>query len=149
MTRRQHPLSFQQIRAAKRLGAATLTEAEVRVIKTKLAEGATPRELAEVYQVGLETIRRIKRGDSWAWVEGEAQEERLIPLTPELAAKAQASQEKLLRRLGMQAPERVVETEAGIERLAREVQRAGEPDKLLEELGGSDGKDEGTTGSGR
>lgn len=143
MTRRQHRLSFNQVRQLKRLGSATLTEAEVRIIKQKLAEGMSPRELAEVYQVCLETVRRIRRGDSWAWVQGEApsEEPALAPLTPELEAKIAASQAEMMKRFGLQVPERTVETEAGIERLAREVQRAQEPDRLLDELEGGS-KDE-------
>lgn len=155
MTRRTHRLSFQQARALKRTGAATLTEDEVRVIKQKLAEGATPRLLASVYMVGIETIRRIRRGESWAWIEERSGEEDL-PLPPAQSGEAEriaASQAELMRRLGMPLLEQTAESPDGIERLAREVQRAQEPDRLLDQLGkqesgGSNAQDNGTTGSG-
>jgi hypothetical protein len=52
-----------------RTGHATLNEQTVALIKARLKQGVSARQLAQVNEVGLETIRRIGRGDTWAWVE--------------------------------------------------------------------------------
>ena len=49
-----------------------LSEADVARIRRLIAEGAQDRHLALQYQVSLWTIRAIKRGDTWGWVEPEA-----------------------------------------------------------------------------
>ena len=49
----------------------SLTISEVAAIKRRLLEGASSRQLASVYEVGLQTIRRIARGETWADVEPE------------------------------------------------------------------------------
>lgn len=52
----------------KRLGNATLEVDDVLYIKEELQKGVSPRQLAELFEVGTETIRRIARGESWGWV---------------------------------------------------------------------------------
>lgn len=91
----------------QRTGSATLTAEEVRVIKRLLREAREgygdgrylgPRAIAQMYQVGTETIRRIDRGDTWGWL--EAEERPLVEMTPGLIEAAKKSGEELLRRLG-------------------------------------------------
>ena len=52
-----------------RTGNAALSEGQVAHIKVLLQKGISAREIAQANDVGLETIRRIGRGDTWAWVE--------------------------------------------------------------------------------
>jgi hypothetical protein len=133
-------LPFQQARAIKRTAGAILTEAEVRVIKRELARSVPARTLSQIYMVGLETIRRIARGDTWAWVGEEPETDinaSLPDLPPEHEARMKAAQQELLRLHRLeQVPQR-----AGLERLEREIEKAKEPERLLEELkGGEDGR---------
>jgi hypothetical protein len=87
----------------KRTAAATLNEREVARIKRLFKEGWTPRQVAEAYLVGIETARRIRREESWAWVEAEGEAEQRAeaaaraPASPELEARIKASQDKLLQ----------------------------------------------------
>lgn len=46
-----------------------LTEGEVRTIRKELGKGTTAGELARVYTVSAETIRRIGRWETWNWLE--------------------------------------------------------------------------------
>jgi len=46
-------------------GNAVLTVDEIRRIKRDLIEGVPRKRLAQRYEVGLETISRIARGDTW------------------------------------------------------------------------------------
>jgi hypothetical protein len=46
----------------------SLSEDQVARIKHRLYRGTPARNLAEEYGVGVETIRRIGRGDTWGWV---------------------------------------------------------------------------------
>lgn len=59
----------QQGRSRQRIAGAALTTREVAGIKVRLSRGDSPRLIAQDYDVGTETIRRIGRGETWAWVE--------------------------------------------------------------------------------
>lgn len=95
-------------------GAAVLTEAQVRVIRQKsVEEGMSAPQLARIYRVSAETIRRILRGETWNWLDDEprAIQQRVedTPLpesTPETRAAAAASFARLQAKLagGAQAP---------------------------------------------
>lgn len=54
---------------SSRTGNAILNETRVRHIKKLLAQGISVREIAEAEDIGTESIRRIRRGDAWKWVE--------------------------------------------------------------------------------
>lgn len=139
---------FKQARNAKRTAAAILTEAEVRVIKTKLAEGMDRRDLANIYQVAKETIARIDRGDTWGWVkaqgaitQSELDEQIMLatPLTEEEKAKVAASQAKLFAMLKDHKP--VAESTEDEERdkriaarYAAEAEKYLKPGKALDEF---------------
>lgn len=45
-----------------------LTREQVLLIKQGLAKGQPRRLLAELFGVGIETISRIDRGDTWGWL---------------------------------------------------------------------------------
>jgi hypothetical protein len=49
--------------------AHTLSEAQVREIKAKLADNHQMKPLAREYGVTRSTIRKIARGETWKWVE--------------------------------------------------------------------------------
>ena len=77
-----------------------LIEAEVRHIRKLLVEGMSPREIAQAYNVGLETIRRIDRRDTWAWLDQE-----VTPKLPSTSPEAdQAAQDSLTRLLALGVP---------------------------------------------
>ena len=84
-------------------GNAKITEESVRALR-QLAGRHTPKELARIYGLGLETVRRILRRDTWAWVEDIMPEldavRNLEPLTQAEAAQAQASLERVLAATG-------------------------------------------------
>lgn len=88
---------------ASKLANAQLTEREVRLIRAALARGAKPKALAELYGTGVETIRRIGRRETWAWVTDEFRPEEaeataelaLPPKTEETEAAAAASLARL------------------------------------------------------
>jgi len=138
-----------------RSARAELTEAAVRGIRSKAALGASVRQLAEEYDVGFETVRRILRWETWRWVDEEGPGFVAPPIDPATIA---ASQERFLEKLraaGLEVPvaasqptgpaptlEEALKAQAlreeaagspGLERLAREQAR---PDALLEELTG-------------
>ena len=50
---------------------ATLTVQQVAVIKLRLQQGMSARVIATAHDVGLETIRRIARGETWRNVEAD------------------------------------------------------------------------------
>ena len=75
---------------------ASLSEDEVRLIRRLGDSGEqTPRELAAFFSVGLETIRRILRRDTWSWLSQE-------PLS--------ASADKDLEELANESAQRLLET---------------------------------------
>lgn len=80
-----------------RTANASLSEDEVRTIRRLGSSGEkTVREMAEFYQVGRETIRRIIRRETWDWIKdyplseaaerdlNEAAEESALRLAKEL-----------------------------------------------------------------
>ena len=109
---------------------ASLTEAAVRSIRRRHTQGeASVKDLAREYGLGAETIRRILRWETWAWV-GEAgpgaPAEAWAPRPEDLAA----SQARLLA-LASGAP-----TGAGLARLQQEAAVAGRGGRLVDELAG-------------
>lgn len=48
---------------------ARLTEAEVRMIKTRLYTGESAPSISRDFYVSTETIRRIARGETWSWLD--------------------------------------------------------------------------------
>lgn len=58
---------FTKGKTASRTGNAVLKDADIRRIR-ELAKTHTTRDLSEAYNVGMETIRKIVRRDSWKWV---------------------------------------------------------------------------------
>lgn len=95
--------------------SAKLTIPEVAKIKRNLLDGFAIRDIAEAYMLGFETIRRIKRGETWGDVAAEPKPgdlpavEDLPPISPELAAEAKASQERMLRLLSEATRERQIQ----------------------------------------
>lgn len=49
---------------------ATLTEEDVFMIRERAAGGMPAKKLAEFFNVGVETVRRVIRRETWAWVGG-------------------------------------------------------------------------------
>lgn len=138
---------FEYARMRKRTAGATLTEPEVRIIKAKLQEGISPRALAGIYQVGIETVRRIDRGETWAWVKLEEGirtsdliEEQMAanPPSEELKAKAAASQAAFLAKMQGKIPQVTgedAEREQRVaERFQQEANRYLKPGKDLDEF---------------
>lgn len=92
---------------ASRVSGASLTEARVRAIRKQLAEGISPRFLADMYDTSVETIRRVGRRESWAWVKDDiempldAMEQLLsTPASPEMERAAAESERKFKERYG-------------------------------------------------
>ena len=118
-----------------------LIEAEVRHIRKLLVEGMSPREIAQAYNVGLETIRRIDRRDTWAWLDQE-----VPPKLPSTSPEAdQAAQDSLTRLLALGVPITKVDPQAerGTSLLDKMLQEAGndkaerdKPEKELDKLVG-------------
>lgn len=84
----------------KRLASATLTENEVRGIKLRLSRNESPREIAADHQVGVETIRRIARGETWYWVDTPVDLDSPPSGPPPSEAEIEASQARLMTLLG-------------------------------------------------
>ena len=89
-----------------RRGNARLEDHEVIRILERLKHGHSPRAIARDYGVGMETIRKIGRGDTYAWVtppapEITSQERQEIEsaIDPEMQIRAQASLAKLQAQL--------------------------------------------------
>ena len=49
-------------------GNVKLDEETVRAIRRAKEQGMSAKTIAQQLNVGLETIRRVLRGDTWAWV---------------------------------------------------------------------------------
>ena len=87
-------------RMRQRTAGAVLTEQEVARIKLNIKQGGIPlREIAQAYGVALDTIRRIARGDSWAWVLAEDEQAIMPGATAESKQAAAESQARLMARL--------------------------------------------------
>lgn len=79
-----------------------MTEAQVRSIRQLLKEGATPKELGEIHQLSVETIRRIGRRESWAWVADHIPAPTLATLdqpAQALSPSEQVEADEILQRL--------------------------------------------------
>lgn len=91
-----------------RIARAELTEAAVRGIRLKYAQGASVRELVQEYDVGFETIRRIIRWETWRWVsdEGPGGIAAPSPVVPKELSKEDmaASLARTLALAGMSLP---------------------------------------------
>lgn len=81
-----------------RTARAELTEAAVRGIRSKAALGASVRKLAQEYDIGFETIRRILRWETWRWVseEGEGSVYKPVEVSPEQIAASEARFRRLI-----------------------------------------------------
>lgn len=85
-----------------RVTNGVLTESEVAQIKWNLQQGlSTPREIAQAYGVGTETIRRIDRGDTWAHVQAlpPDQAQSAAPASEISEEEIEASKQRLLEKL--------------------------------------------------
>lgn len=82
----------------RRVTNTNFTEADVARIKRNLSLGFSTRELAQANGCAIETIRKIARGDTWAWVEAERGEApaKAPPPTPDVIAESQARLQRLL-----------------------------------------------------
>ena len=58
----------------RRTANTGLTEGSVRIIRNRAAQGVPVRVLATEFDIGLETVRRIIRHDTWAWVDTTSDE---------------------------------------------------------------------------
>ena len=85
---------------------ASLNEAAVRGIRLRAAQGVSPRELSNAYNVGVETIRRVIRWETWRWVgELETAEGQPVPLEQVALPKdfdAAASLARVRARAGLE-----------------------------------------------
>ena len=84
----------------RRRAAAVFSDEEVRQIRAALSSGQTRKELARLYGVGVETIARLARGDTYGWVDGSSQGEvgQQIPFMTE--EEREESLRKLQELLG-------------------------------------------------
>ena len=80
---------------------STLTAANVRTIRRQLAAGMTPRQVASAHGVSQETIRSIRRGESFAWVADTA---AATQLNIDAAALARATARVTLAKSRHSAP---------------------------------------------
>ena len=101
---------------------ALLTEADVRRIR-RLAPTTPTRQLADDFGIGLETVRRIVRWDTWRWVSEDEAPARELSL-----AEIEASKARFLEKMGLPS--------LGLTRLQAEVAKLHKGDDLLGELGG-------------
>lgn len=119
------------------MAGAILTEADVRVIKLRLKqyheghpEGDSPRTLAQVHGVAIDTIRRIDREEAWAWVDPMITEDELTAtVTPEMEALAFAGFDKVLKAQAEQDARK-----AATQKMLNDIQKVPVGEKLLEEL---------------
>lgn len=87
------------------MGNAQLTETQVRVIRRALEENTqTVRELADMYRLSAETVRRIGRRETWGWLPDEDIRDLTLQLDPVQDAKAAASLAKVLQAQPVQRP---------------------------------------------
>jgi hypothetical protein len=116
-------LSSEEVLWRQRTQTGRLTPMEVGRIKWHLADGKlSPRELASIYNVSLWTIRAIRRGDIWTWVEPNGPDDEV---SEQLAAQ------------GLSPP--AIRDDRAAEVLKRLAETAGkdpaiQADKLLEQL---------------
>lgn len=95
-----------------------LSDADVRVIRRRLADGISRATLAREYGLATETIAKIHRGDTFRWV---TEEVRAVPTDLEM----QASQARLLAlSMSMQAQRATVSPPADSAEPAPELEEA-------------------------
>ena len=85
--------------------SAILSIEEVRIIREKLDSGVPAPALARAYGVNAETIRRIGRRETWAWLDRPTKEDvPLPPITQEVQQAADESAKRLLAQLDGELP---------------------------------------------
>lgn len=94
--------------------SAKLTEDRVRQIRRDLAEGKPAREISALLGLNVETIRRVGRRESWAWVT----EEKMI--TPD-AQSSLAMLELAKKQMGLMKPISPVEPERELTEVEKRV----------------------------
>lgn len=126
-------------------GNARLTEAEVRHIRWLLdTKKSNAAEIARLRGLNAETVRRIGRRETWAWVAD-------LPPEETMKQQSEASVNKLLEdpiiaaQVAKFRAEQARQAPSAAERMAEEIRKAkeieGRGDKLLDELTGEkDGK---------
>lgn len=116
-------------------GNAKITEESVRALR-RLADTHTPKELARIYGLGLETVRRILRRDTWAWVESSMPEldetQSVEPLTEMEKKMADESLQRVLAATGMQHLQQAAAQHFRADALVDEL-AAGKPVNPLDE----------------
>lgn len=137
---RGKPMGKRLVQQQQRHFSGTLQEHEVARIKKLLQAGDhSRRDIAHAYEVGLETIARIARGDTWAWVLPEGQEEQQAEIAAALPAQGlQSEADRILARLAakglLQAETEAAAQNWGLERLQAEASKLAEPARSLEEF---------------
>lgn len=140
--------NYQIKRNQRRMAAATLTENEVKIILRTLRLGEkTPRELAVDYCVGVETIRKIGRRESWAWVTEDIEadmitEAMLNSPIPEWMKKAAAESARKLQEEGL-VTTGMDRLNAEVAKLTPKVDLARKVDEDLKAFAGEPPADEG------
>lgn len=124
------------------MGNSGFTEEEVRVIKRELKRGISPRELAGIYLCGLETIRKIGRGDTFAWVEEEDGREELAAAAARIPNKEldEKAQESLKRLLAMGAPIMKGEEPSALDKMNQEIREIRDREEELDKFIKPDGE---------
>jgi hypothetical protein len=129
-------LSSEEVLWRQRTQTGRLTPMEVGRIKWHLAGGKlSPRELASIYNVSLWTIRAIRRGDIWTWVEPNGPDDEVSQNT-EMTDEMKRSFEKLVEQ-GLAPPLEQLAAQ-GLSPPAIRDDRAAE---VLERLAETAGKD--------
>mgnify|MGYP001583013423 CR=1 FL=1 len=84
-------------RTHRSAGGAILNEDAVRDIRLRAAQGQAPRNIALHYDMAAETVRRVIRRETWAWVQDEGKMEATLtqPTSPIEQAAITASQARL------------------------------------------------------
>lgn len=85
-------------------GMTSLTDAQVRSIRAMFDRGATPTQIQLLYastdtHMGIETIRRIGKRQSWGWLSEEVTQEQLDTALPDLPPVPKMEVEASLARL--------------------------------------------------
>ena len=125
---------FARGKVNSRTGNAQLKEADVRMIR-QLAGTQSVRELAEIYCVGMETVRKVLRRDSWKWIAEEVDYDApLAPLTQTERFAADVSFARLQGMLKAQPEESSGHAKLA-QMLAQERKKIADVDEHLEQIG--------------
>lgn len=117
-------------------GNATLTEAQARLIigylKLPYHERPTAREIANIYGLATETVRRLMRGDTWLWLHEQMLKEESVeayvkstPATEEEKVKIAASLERLKRLNAAANADPEVKAKSDMERFTKDEDNKG------------------------